>query len=235
MSRASYGVQVRPARVKGENYLLDSLVKIHAEVAMLVGSSFPGLAPIQKSMSDTISYLDRKYVESSGLFGPPINLDLRDAKQLEKDSLTWYESLISTYSSSGSILIDEDRINDLFPESLFEGLDEYTKADFWDGLSAIVHLLPTPGAMILFRVAESVVRKYYENESNKSSEKLKWADIVSELRTNQKTRGVLVGYLDYLRDKRNQAEHPDKRFTQEEAEKILLDVKGLIMELKATH
>jgi len=41
-----------------------------------------------------------------------------------------------------------------------------------------------------------------------------------------------IGYLTYLKDKRNEGQHPDKRFQQEESERILLHVKELVLELR---
>ena len=40
-------------------------------------------------------------------------------------------------------------------------------------------------------------------------------------------------YLDYLRDKRNEAAHPGKIFTQSEGEHILLRLIGLLEEIKS--
>jgi hypothetical protein len=43
----------------------------------------------------------------------------------------------------------------------------------------------------------------------------------------------ILGYLRYLKEKRNEAEHPGKRFTQEESEKIFIHIKELLEELKS--
>jgi hypothetical protein len=41
-----------------------------------------------------------------------------------------------------------------------------------------------------------------------------------------------LDYLKYLKDVRNEAQHPDKRFAQEESEQLFLKVKKLIEEIK---
>jgi hypothetical protein len=57
---------------------------------------------------------------------------------------------------------------------------------------------------------------------------LTWAEIIDELHKNSKVKKSFIGYLDYIRDRRNEAQHPDKRFSQEEGEQILLHVKSLM-------
>jgi ribosomal protein S17E len=85
--------------------------------------------------------------------------------------------------------------------------------------------------MVSFRVAENIVRKYYSKLTGKSAVGKSWAEILNELEQSKQLKQSLLGYLRYLKDKRNEAEHPDKRFTQEESERIFLQIKGLLDEI----
>jgi hypothetical protein len=178
-----------------------------------------------------VAYLDKKYGEQFIILGPPSNLDNQDARKLAKEAQSWRQSLSNFYSKDGTVLLTYESIGALFPERLQSNLDESTRADLNDGINSIFNLLPTPGAMILFRVAENILRKYYEKTTSKSATRMNWGQIVTDLEQMQRSKKELIGYLDFLRSKRNEAEHPDKRFTQEESERVLIQVKGLLEEL----
>lgn len=88
--------------------------------------------------------------------------------------------------------------------------------------------------MICFRAAENIVRRYYTKLTEKSAAGKSWGGILNDLEQDQQLKPSLLGYLRYLKDKRNEAEHPDKRFTQEESERIFLQIKGLLDEIGTT-
>ena len=157
-------------------------------------------------------------------------MEAKDAKDLAKDCQAWLESVTQCYFDSGTVLIKEENLGQVLPESLTSRLDPVTKADLDDGVAAILTLLPTPAAMILLRVAENVVRRYYTKITGKDGRNVRWSDILDELKKDETANKPLIGYLDYLRDMRNEAQHPDKRFTQEESEQILLHIKNLLEE-----
>jgi hypothetical protein len=87
--------------------------------------------------------------------------------------------------------------------------------------------------MILLRVAENLVRQYYTKITSKDAKEAHWNEMLRELSEQLAVKKPLIGLLDYLRDKRNEAQHPDKRFGQSEAEQILLNVKAVLDELAA--
>ena len=51
-----------------------------------------------------------------------------------------------------------------------------------------------------------------------------WGQMLDELLQRDDVNKTLVGHLNYIREKRNQAEHPEKIFDQSEAETTLLAV-----------
>jgi hypothetical protein len=54
-----------------------------------------------------------------------------------------------------------------------------------------------------------------------------------KLEQNKKVKPSIIGYLRYLKEKRDEAQHPDKRFDQEDSERIFLHIKELLKELKS--
>ena len=215
-------------RVKGKDFILDTLRRISGTLDWLV-PQVPALSVTLSEVQGWASYFDKKYSDF-GLFNAVL-LDSNDAKRLLDDSSGWISILIQTYGEPGTALIRPENMDRLFPESLVSKLDSATKADLNDGMLAILHLIPTPAAMILLRVAENVVRTYYARIAGKPAGKKDWNEILEELRARQDASRPLIGYLDYIRDKRNEVMHPETRYTQEEAERILLQVKGLVEEV----
>ena|SRR5579883_15472 len=215
--------------VKGQNYLL-VMVKKWIPFIEHLSTTFIELKSICEQMKKWDLYLDKKYAEQSIFLGPPINLDNNDAQQLTNESLQWRNTIINVYANCrGTILIKEENFDQIFPTNLLSSLDDATKEDLIDGFYAIIHLLPTPASMILFRVAESLVRKYYEKITGKKATNQRMRDLIDELEKSNKVKQSLTNYLNYIRDRRNEAEHPDKRFTQEESERILLHIKELLV------
>ena len=218
-------------QVKGENYILDTLTHWHPFLRAL-SKTYPNLNEVVNSVKEWIIYLDKKYAERPIPLGPPFYIDTRDAGNLSRDSLNWINTIINEYAKQGLILIREEAIDQILPENLLSGLDEITKEDLKDALTCILHLLPPPAAMISLRVAENLLRKYYTKITGNSATNKSWGEILNELEQNKKVKPSILGYLKYLKEKRNEAQHPDKRFTQEESERIFIHIKELLEELK---
>lgn len=221
---------IQPTQVKGDNLILDALRR-QLPLLEQLSKTYSSLGNVYSSVKDTIVYLDRKYPEEAVFLGPPVNIDRTDAKKLMKDSNLWINAIIDEYSKPRTVLIRQENINEIFTEKILSDLDELTRNDLVDAFHCIFHLLPTPAAMICFRATENIIRKYYTKVTGESASGKTWKTLLDELEKNQGTNRALIGYLDYLRNRRNEAEHPDKRFTQEESERVLLHVKGLLDEL----
>jgi hypothetical protein len=178
-----------------------------------------------------LEYLSSKYHDSA--YGKtPVYLTLADADMLLDSCNHWRRIIFGLFKDRESILIREDNIVQLFPSTILSTLDDNnTRSDLIDGIGTILDLKPTPAAMLLLRVAESVVRKYHAKITGKIIDKSSWNDLLKELEASSIVKKPLLGYLHYLREKRNEASHPDKRFAQEEAEMILLQIKTLLVEL----
>ncbi len=160
----------------------------------------------------------------------------------------------SQLSSEGWKLKDEnkrlhDRIEGLCPktviiarESLELGLTQFlgetlarislvAKNDLENAVRCIYHGIPTAAAMVSLRASEDAVRKYFEFKTGEKGGPADWKIILEELIKLDNVKRTLIGHLDYVREKRNEAEHPDKIFDQNEAENTFLTVTNLIKEI----
>jgi ribosomal protein S17E len=230
--KSAFTFPTQNIQVKGENYLLDILKGWYPFIKAL-SEKYPNLNKVVDSIKGWIEYLDKKYAEKWMLFGPPFYIDTRDAENLSRDSLEWINTIIDEYAKQGPILIREEAIDQILPENLLSGLDEITREDLKDALTCILHLLPTPAAMISLRVAEKLVRRYYTKITGNNAARKSWGEILNELKQSNKVKPSILGYLQYLKEKRDKAQHPDKRFDQEESERIFLHIKELLEELKS--
>lgn len=103
-------------------------------------------------------------------------------------------------------------------------LSPVAKSDLEDAIKCIIYGIATPAAMVSLRASEDAVRKYYEFKTGKSAGVLGWKDILNQLLQRIDVNKTLMGHLDYIREKRNEAEHPEKLFSQKEAENTFLEV-----------
>lgn len=228
-------VTVQPSQltqVKEENYILDALKRPQQSIATLA-QNFHEIKSVVDGLANWIAYLDKGYVLQSALFGgKPMYLERTDAECLAKDIEQWRATILAIYQQQRTVLIKEDNLDSVFPNSMLSKLDDLAKEDLNDAISCVLHLFPTPASMISLRVAENIVRKYYERITGNSASGKMWSQLLQEMETQPLIKKSTLGYIRFLKDKRNEAEHPDKRFTQEESERILLNIKDLLEELK---
>jgi hypothetical protein len=223
---------VQSISVKGENGILNVLKRWHLFLNNLAKNYYPNLSNVADEVKGWIEYLDKKYSEQTILLGPQINIGAGDAVKLSFHLQQWIDVIINEFEKQGPILIKEEEYRIILSKNLLSNLDELTKQDMTDALSCILHLLPTPAAMISLRVAESIVRKYYKKVTGNNPIGKSWGEMLNELEQSKKVKPSILDYLKYLKDVRNEAQHPDKRFAQEESEQLFLKVKKLIEEIK---
>ncbi len=110
-------------------------------------------------------------------------------------------------------------------------ISEEAKSDLEDAIKSIYHGIPTAAAMVSLRASEDAVRKYYEFKSGQVAGKTSWKGILDQLMQRDDVNTTLIGHLHYIREKRNEAEHPGKVFKQKEAENTFLTVINMIEEI----
>lgn len=107
--------------------------------------------------------------------------------------------------------------------------------DLEETIKCLSYGAPTASVMIGLRAVEGMVRELHKTITGKKSTKA-WANLIDEVETDLKNKGeqppLLLGYLNYIRDVRNKADHPDKVFTQREAEQIFMHVVYTIQEIQ---
>ncbi len=94
---------------------------------------------------------------------------------------------------------------------------------------------PTASVMVGLRAVEGFLRELYKILTGQTTRK-GWAELLKEVRQTLADRGLVnapvIGYLDYIRDVRNTADHPDMTFNQTEAEQALIQATNAIRELE---
>ena len=78
---------------------------------------------------------------------------------------------------------------------------------------------------MILRATEGVVRTYYTKVTGKTANKVLLRSIIQELETKDNR---LANFISYLKQYRDEGAHPGRRFKQEEAERILIQLKELI-------
>ena len=158
---------------------------------------------------------------------PLSNLILFLEDQLKRFPI-WSDRIENEFKKIKLVVItNETNLNPLklieSPESFFKPniwgkLSDFQKDDFKDASKCICVQAWTPAAMISMRFIESALMKFYNDKTKKDPSGKPWGALLSELR---KTPGVdqkFIGYFDYLKDFRNNLEHPKVRFSQDETE-----------------
>lgn len=172
-----------------------------------------------------------------------------DKHSLKNDLIVWNDRIKNEFLSIPVICLYTEGIlnykrlqggaEKFFKKETWECLSITAKSDLDDAAKCLLCELPTPSVMISLRAVEDVLRQYYGHKTKQHPERKGWKDILNELLSinaagNHKydVNKKLMGLLDYIREnERNVAEHPDKRFGQEEAEGIFSEVIKTITEI----
>jgi len=111
-------------------------------------------------------------------------------------------------------------------------LSVIAKEDLENAGDCLLSDIPTPSVMLCLRVVEDVFRKYYRRKTKKEVDGKRWVECVDDLKKRYNVNQTLVGHLDFIRKYgRNPAQHPDKRFSDREAENIFLRCIEVIEEM----
>jgi hypothetical protein len=226
-------------KVRGENSLVGAL-----EVTNSILKDYNIAPQVQKEIQNWIDGLNRAYIqaETPPLFAINYYLNFNDVKEIEKATERWRETIINSLANDfykpckiETALIDKSKLlsglNSFLSGDVLKHLSASSITDLNDATKCIVLGLPTPAAMITFRASEDILRLYYEKKTQNSSAGKRWSDIINELLKVNDIKKPLVDYLNYIRIKRNEAEHPDKFFTQRECEHAFMQVIDLITEV----
>ena len=128
-------------------------------------------------------------------------------------------------NTQGLLELSEGKRSSIFDNKTWKKLPSIAKRDFSDAAKCLLVKASTPATMVVLRGFEAVMREYYCFRTKKDCSKKNLGIILKELRGLPDAKEKLLGYIDFLRsERRNLAQHPDKRFSQEEAESIFSEI-----------
>lgn len=196
-------------------------------VTKALSKTFASLATLHSFNLEWIKYFKKNYnIKNRSKNSEYITID--DAKKLRVECEEWLKKIEQCYSTDGTVFLTDKLLADLIPRKLYLKLSKFEKEDLADGVLTLQTLLPTPAVMILLRVAENILQKYYKKITNKNVGKKTWGQIIEELENTGKVPKSVLGHLYFMNDKRIDSAHPYKRYTQEEGERVLLNLKDLM-------
>lgn len=213
--------------VKGENYVIEIMKK---NIGVLKDWN---LSPkTQKETEKLIKKFEESYDESENINDEDAEL-LSEYVKLWKDRITndLAEKKFIEVFTSGTLnptkLLDGG--SGFFPEEVWGELSDISKNDLNDACNCLLTKSWTPSVMISLRAAEDSIRNLYNLKIKNGNPKIGWRKILNELLDNRDINKTLFGYLDYIREIRNTAEHPDEIFDQMEAERVFHQVVNMII------
>lgn len=192
----------------------------------------PSFSRKQQSVKASLHEVQKmlEMIESINLVGPLETVRGKNKQLLVENVKNWYSLVLDLIEHNLFSILNEDSIEKLFPDDLISKCGANDFKDILDGASCIEYNLPTPGSMILFRAAESESRKYYTRVTSREPPD-RWAELINDLRKDARVSKSIVNYMDYIRDKRNEIDHPGKRYSQEESEAVLQHLSSMLKEM----
>jgi len=226
--------------IKGKSGILDPLEAFHLGIVVLT-KYHEELADLPSEIKLWIDLFEKEYGDpSSTVFMKNIHLKIEHAKKLEAAAVRWFEKIYKIYEKPNTKLLNQNEFAKSAQE-LSKKLDKMETLDLHDGYECLMNNIPTPGVMILYRVGESMVRKFYVKEmGHESPEGSTMGSMAKELREKQveeiaqkkRTKpDPLVNYILHQTEERNLAQHTERRFDQTEAEEVFIFVKKLINDI----
>lgn len=114
-------------------------------------------------------------------------------------------------------------------------LPALVKKDLDEAIRCLSYGAPTASVMIGLRAVEGMLRQVHSKLTGDDSKRT-WKPLLDGIQEELKEKGVadspLFGYLDYVRGVRNQADHPDRTFSQPDAEQLFMHAIHIIREVE---
>lgn len=223
--------------VKGELFLLENLKWIIAILEELNLSLVT-----QTEIKKLVDRLDKSYDEEQ-------ELTKEDEYSLLENVKLWDDRIKNELDDRVTIeVFTEGTLNykkmiqggkSFFPEKVWNSLSKISKSDLNDACNCLLTKSWTPAVMISLRASEDYIRYLFKLKTGNDPSILGWKNILDNLEKIPNMDQTLIGYLHYIREMRNTAEHPDEIFDQMEAERVFHQVVNMIIvihkELKKTE
>lgn len=211
--------------VKGDNYILDNL-KVLLDSLKESNLSRPTQKDIESIIKNFESYEERQPLEP------------KDAEMIVEKMKLWQDRIINELFERKMIEVFTDGTlnfkklldggSSFFANDVWDMLSNIQKSDINDACNCLLTKSWTPAVMISLRAAEDSIRKFYKYKTGNDSQNKGWKSLLNELSDIKDINKSLLGYLDYIREIRNTAEHPDEIFDQMEAERVFHQVVNMI-------
>ncbi len=131
---------------------------------------------------------------------------------------------IKTVKLSTDTILNPEKLSigavSFFDKKIWDEMSDLEKNDLDDGCRCISLQAWTPAGMITMRVIESVIRNYYQKQTSRDPTGKMWGQMLTDLKAIPSANQKLIGYFEYLKDKRNTLQHPEARLSQFESEDV---------------
>ena len=218
---------VLKAYVKGDNFILDNLRWMLSDLKEF--SLSPGT---QNEIEGMIKKIDDVYEEEK-------ILTKEDAEKITENVKLWDDRIKNELAERKVVEVFTDGTlnpkklllggESFFPKDIWATLSGISKSDLNDACNCLLTRSWTPAVMISLRASEDSIRKFYGFKTENDPQRKGWNKILDELSKIQDSNKSLLGYLNYIREIRNTAEHPDEIFDQMEAERVFHQVVNMII------
>ena len=213
--------------VKEESFLLDNLNIINSILEEL------NLSPVtQTAIKKLVERLDKSYDKKQ-------ELKIDDEQFIVESVKLWNDRIKNELGERVIIeVFTEGTLNykkiiqggkSFFPEKVWNDLSKISKSDLNDACNCLLTKSWTPAVMISLRASEDCIRNLFKFKTGNDPGSLSWKKILDDLEKIPNMNKTLIGYLHYIREIRNTAEHPDEIFDQMEAERVFHQVAHMII------
>lgn len=218
-----------------ENMIYDNFIRAQIDIQDI---GFNG--EIKKRVDRVLKHIEKFKEEENKFFSSPEKtfvLNLIEALNglilNELNDLLIFEAVKEcTLDKNCLIKLSNKENTAIFDDSVWSKLSDIAKSDYSDSAKCILMGAATPAAMISLRAAEEEVRKYYTFKTGNEPGEKAWGTLTIELKREPDFKKELLDHLDYIRKtRRNLAQHPDKIYTQREAERIFMDVISMVHDI----
>ena len=212
-------------QVKGKGddpVILPTLKKCHKKID-LIDPDGDIFGPIHDEFNECIEYLDKNYSVKSRWLKLPESLREKDFEKIS-DNLDRILRTLLGYSENLTIMAINGNAQEKISKNVIKNMDKKTKDDYSEAIHALNFGLTTASYMMLCRVAEKLATSYYEKFMHAKFTGKRWNEMYFEIKKKHestKTKRSVLALYDFLREKRNEALHPGKRFTGKDCQKIL--------------
>jgi hypothetical protein len=191
---------------------------------------------VSDGVKEWISKLSRGYKRGQ-------KISKSDGKELSGEADRWSELIFKEMCARPCVEFQKGALNQkalvrtssgkssaIFEKKVWKALPKIAQSDYSNAAKCLLVGASTPATMVALRGMEAVIRKYYNLKTKKPAGRQNLGNIIDQLRIVKGINKRLIEHMDYIRsEKRNIAQHPNKIYSQREAERIFMEI------VSATH